>query len=114
MSYGGYSYFTRKQCNVIFKAFKRGVLKPPRDCRGRVKREGFVYGFEGRGFRHGFHLDRDEELLNTQIAALNKVCSLVCEGEHAKAQAILDGVDEQFNHDWLPVGVAPEKMWRSV
>ena len=114
MSYGSYDYVTRKQCNVIFKAFKRGQLTPPKDCRGKVKREGFVYRYEGVSRRCGFYLDKDEDLLNCQLEAVREVCSAICNGELDKAQAILDGEDETFNWNYLPPDVEPSKMWRVV
>lgn len=114
MAYGSYDYFTRKQCNLLFKAFKRGELVPPKDCRGKVKREGFVYRFEGQSRYCGFYLDKDQELVNCQLAALREAISKLCGGDREGAQRILDGEDECFNWNYLPQGVEPKKMWRAV
>lgn len=114
MAYGSYDYFTRKQCNLLFKAFKRGELVPPRDCRGKVKREGFVYRFEGQSRYCGFHLTADEMLVNCQLAALREAIGKLLNGDKEGAQAVLDGRDEKFNWAWLPQGVEPKKMWRAV
>lgn len=114
MTYGSYYYFTRKQCNVVFKAFKRGQLVPPKDCRGKVKKPGFVYRYENQHRYCGFYLTKDEELANCQLAAVREVCSLVCNGEYDKAQRILNGEDESFNWNHLPQGVEPSKMWRTI
>lgn len=114
MAYGSYDYFTRKQCNVLFKAFKRGELIPPRDCKGRVKREGFVYRFEGQSRYCGFYLDSDQELVNCQLAALREAVSRICHGDLEGAQKVLDGADDDFNSHHLPESVKPQKMWRSV
>lgn len=113
MAYGSYDYFTRKQCNVLFKAFKNGELVPPKDCRGKVKREGFVYRYEGQR-RYCGKLDADQQLVNCQLAALRKAISKLCDGDKDGAQAVLDGKDEGFNWAWLPNGVEPSKMWRAV
>lgn len=114
MAYGSYDYFTRKQCNVLFKAFKRGEITPPRDCRGKVKRYGFVYRFEGQSRYCGFYLDNDQKLVNCQLAALREAVSRICSGDFEGAQSVLDGADDDFNFNHLPKGVKPQKMWRSV
>ena len=114
MSHMSYDYFTRKQCNVLFKAFKRGELTPPRDCRGKVKREGFVYRYENQSRYCGLHVTPDEELVNCQLAALREAVSRLCKGDREGAQRVLDGKDEGFNWQNLPNGVVPEKMWRAV
>lgn len=112
--YTGYSYFTRKQCNIIYRAFKEGKLTPPKDARGKQKRPGFVYDFEGKGLRYGMFLELDDVLFNCQYAALDKVVGLIISKDYEKAQAILDGKDESFNDNYLPVSVETKKMWKRV
>ena len=112
MSYSSYKYFTRKQCNVIYKAFKNGQLTPPKDCRGKVKREGFVYNYEGASFRHGFNLSKENKLFNGQILTLETVVGLICKGEYEEAQLVLDG--KLYFRDHFPEWVEPEKMWKVV
>lgn len=114
MAYGSYDYFTRKQCNVLYKAFMRGELVPPRDCRGKVKRPGFVYRYENQSRYCGFHLGIDEQLANCQLAALREAVSRLCKGDREGAQRILDAEDEGFNWGYLPQGVEPRKMWKAV
>lgn len=75
MAYGSYDYFTRKQCNVLYKAFKRGELIPPKDCRGKVKRAGFVYRYENQRRYCGFYLSKEQDLTNCQLAALREAVS---------------------------------------
>lgn len=114
MAHMSYDYFTRKQCNLLFKAFKRGELVPPKDCRGKVKRDGFVYRFENQSRYCGLRLGADELLINCQLAALREAVSKLCSGDAEGAQRILDGKDEGFNWNYLPEGVKPSKMWRAV
>lgn len=114
MAYGSYDYFTRKQCNLLFKAFKRGQLTPPKDCRGKVKRAGFVYRFEGQTRYCGWHLTPEQNLINCQLAALRETIGRLCSGDVEGAQKVLDGEDEGFNWGHLPNGVEPRKMWRAV
>lgn len=121
---GIYAYITRGQCNAIYKAFKQGQLTPPKDCRGKVKRPGFVYRYEGETTGHYPHMvantaRRVEEnnrafLLNCQVAAIKTVAACIFEGRLEEAQMVLDGQHEGFNWDWLPSGVEPAKMWRVV
>lgn len=111
--YSGYQTFTHKQCGIIYRWFMGGQLVPPKDGSGRAKRPGFVYDYEGAAFRHG-SLDGDDELHNCQLAALGVVIRNGLAGRYAEAQAVLDGADEAFNHDWLPTGVEPQKMWKHV
>lgn len=112
--YSDYSYFTRKQCNIIYRAFKEGKIAPPKDARGKQKRMGFVYDFEGEGFRYGMFLDEDNCLFNCQYMALYTVVGLIISKDYEKAQAILDGEDADFNKSWLPVSIEPKKMWKRV
>lgn len=112
--YTGYSYFTRKQCSIIYRAFKEGKLVPPKDAHGKQKRPGFVYDFEGEGLRHGMFLELDDVLFNCQCTALHKVVGLIINKNYEKAQAILDGKDESFNDNYLPVSVETKKMWKRV
>jgi hypothetical protein len=116
MAYTTYNHFTRKQCNVLFKAFKSGDLTPPKDCRGKVKRPGFVYGYEGRGIWHGMYLDKDEHLFNGQLLTLMDCVGLVIEGNLEKAQAMLDGEvgdsSDKIRH--FPDWVEKKKMWKAV
>lgn len=112
--YTGYRYFTRKQCNIIYRAFKEGKLVPPNDARGKQKRMGFVYDFEGERFRHGFYMREEDVLFNCQYMALSTVVGLVISKDYEKAQAILDGTDANFNLHYLPAGMSPKKMWKRV
>ena len=112
--YSGYSYFTRKQCNIIYRAFKEGKLTSPKDARGKQKRPGFVYDFEGEGFRHSMFLELDDALFNCQYVALSAVVGLIISKDYEKAQAILNGEDADFNLSWLPSGMSPKKMWKRV
>lgn len=112
--YTGYSYFTRKQCNIIYRAFKEGKLTPPNDARGKQKRMGFVYDYEGERIRHGFYMSDDDMLFNCQYAALSAVVGLIISKDYGEAQAILNGEDADFNLNWLPSGMSPKKMWKRV
>lgn len=112
--YSGYSFFTRKQCNIIYRSFKEGSIIPPCDARGKMKRCGFVYDYEGCATRHGMFLSVDDMLFNCQYMALSTVVGLIISKEYDKAQSILDGKDEDFNLCWLPEGVEPKKMWKRV
>ena len=114
MACRSYDYFTRKQCNVLFKAFKRGQLVPPKDCRGKVKRAGFVYRYENQYRYCGFYLTKDEELVNSQLAVLREAVSRLCSGDAAGAQKVLDVEDEGFNYDYLPSWCEPKKFWKQV
>lgn len=116
MSYTTYTYFTRKQCNVLFKAFKRGQLTPPRDCRGKVKRPGFVYDYEGCCFRRGMNHDKDRELFNGQLLTLMECVGLVIDGKLEEAQAMLNGEVSDSYDDirHFPSWVEREKMWKVV
>lgn len=112
--YSGYSYFTRKQCNIIYRAFKEGKLTPPNDARGKQKRMGFVYDYEGEHTRHGFYMSEEDELFNCQYVALSTVVGLIVSKDYEKAQALLDGEDEAFNRNYMPSGMSPKKMWKRV
>lgn len=116
MAYTTYTYFTRKQCNVLFKAFKRGELTPPRDCRGKVKREGFVYRYEGCGYIRGMYRSADELLFNGQLLTLIDCVGLVIDGKLDEAQALLDGevIDSHGDIRHFPEGTDPRKMWKVV
>ncbi len=114
MSYGSYKYFTRKQCNLLYKCFKRGQLTPPKDCRGKIKSPGFVYRYENQSMFCGFHLSIEEKLINSQIGILEEVISCICANDFDRAQAILNCEDEAALHDWLPEGVDPKKFWKVV
>ena len=109
MRYLSYDYFTRKQCNLLYKVFKRGQLIPPKDCRGKVKHPGFVYRYEGCSRYCGFYLSKEEELFNCQLAALREVIRHYCEGDFIGAQAILDCEDSSFLWNYLPEGAEPKK-----
>ena len=113
MAYTTYSYFTRKQCNVLFKAFKRGDLTPPKDCRGKVKRPGFVYDYEGCGIYRGWYLDMDQRQFNGQLMTLMHIVGLVIDGELEKAQAFLDGTTKDM-YWFFPDEIEPKKMWKVV
>ena len=114
MSYRSYDYFTRKQCNLLYKAFKRGQLVPPKDCRGKIKHPGFVYRYEGCSRYCGFYLSEEENLFNCQLAALREVIRLVCENKIDAAQAILNCEDSNFLWNYLPQGFNPKKMWKVI
>lgn len=114
MGYLSYDYFTRKQCNLLYKVFKSGQLEPPKDCRGKVKHPGFVYRYENCSRYCGFYLSKEEELLNCQLEALREVISCVCENNFERAQSILNCEDEFIRFNYLPQGVEPRKFWRSV
>ena len=114
MSYRSYDYFTRKQCNLLYKVFKRGQLTPPKDCRGKVKHPGFVYNFENRSRYCGFYVSTEEDLFNCQLAALRETIRYICEGDLEKAQKVLNAEDEVFLYNYLPHGVEPKKMWKVV
>lgn len=113
MSYGSWNTFTRKQCNVLYKAFKRGELTPPKDCRGKVKKPGFVYNYEDAHWRHGMYLTREEDLFNGQLGILQLVVGLVIAGDYEQAQSWLDGTHDDI-YSWMPEWVEPSKMWKVV
>lgn len=114
MSYLSYDYFTRKQCNAIYSAFKSGKLTPPKDCRGKVKKPSFIYRYENASRFMGMSLTKDERLFNCQLAALGEVIRLIFTDEFAKAQSILDCSEPNFIWKLLPEGVEPKKMWKVV
>ena len=114
MAYTNYSYFTRKQCNVLYGAFKRGELVPPKDCLGKVKKPSFVYRYEHQHYLHGMRLSKDEILVNSQLAALEETIKRFRNGDVEGAQRVLNVEDEEFVWGWLPEGVEPQKFWRSV
>lgn len=112
--FASYDYITRKQCNVIYKAFKQGKLTPPKDGRGRVKRPGFVYDYEYARFRCGFYPSDDDQIYNFQVAAIREIVGLIIKGDYAKAQDVLDVRDEDFNRGWMPSSTDKRKMWKLV
>ncbi len=114
MSYMSYDYFTRKQCNLLYKLFKQGKLVPPKDGRGKVKHPGFVYRYEGCSRYCGFNVSINEQLFNCQIAALREVISCVFKDEFEEAQSILAGTNNLFNYNWLPDSIPAKKMWKQV
>ena len=116
MSYTSYTYSTRNQCNELFKAFKNGELTPPKDCRGKVKRPGFVYDYEGRGLWRGMYLDKEQHLFNGQLLTLMDCVGLVIDGKLEEAQAMLNGEvrDSYDDIKHFPDWVEREKMWKVV
>lgn len=114
MSYLSDSYFTRKQCNILYKAFKNNELIPPKDCRGKVKSPGFVYSYEGRHCYCGMQLTKDEMLSNFQLSALAAVIRRYLDGNIEQAQAIFDLHMPAFLMDKIPEGVALNQLWKSV
>ena len=114
MSYMSYSCITRKQCNVIYRAFKLGQLVPPKDCRGKVKSPGFIYRYECRSYYEGFRLHDDEKLLNAQLNAISEIVGLIISGKFEEAQKLFNCEDELFNSKYIPEGVSPKKFWKAV
>ena len=114
MSYMGDGYFTRKQCNILYKAFKNNELTPPKDYRGKVKSPGFVYSYEGRHYYCGMRLTADEMLSNFQLSALNAVIKRYLNGDIEEAQAIFDLHMPAFLIDKIPEGVSLNKLWKST
>lgn len=114
MAYRSYDYFTRKQCNLLYKTFMRGQLVPPKDCRGKVKRPGFVYRYENCSRYLGMYISPEQELFNCQMGVLREVISCICKGDLERAQALLNCEDEWMLFNYLPEGVEPKKFWKSV
>lgn len=116
--YDGRKCITRKQVNVIFKAFRNGQLVPPKGANGQRLTDGFVYRFEEVAWRYGatnnYHLSDESVLLNAQLAAIEEVVGCIVRGELEQAQRILDAKDECFLLAWLPDDFDPRKFWKRV
>ena len=112
MSYRGYQTITRKQCNVLYGAVKRGELNPPRDCRGKEKKPSFVYRFQDAAPYEGMFLKDEEVLYNVQWQAINSCVDRFLSGNVEGAQMLLDAEDADFIAARLPKCFDARKFWK--
>lgn len=79
METGSRKPFSRKQANVIFSAFKRGML------RSAFPNDGWVYDYadvEPDGNR----------ILRSECIALSNITAMIFNGDYARAQRLMDDV----------------------
>ena len=94
--------------------WRSGELTPPKDCRGKVKRPGFVYRYENQHRYCGFHVTKEEDLINCQLAALREAVSRLCSGDAEGAQRVLDGADFDLDNAVLDSYIGNVFLFRAV
>lgn len=109
-----YQCITRKQCNIIYKAFMQGKLEVPCDARGKQMKPGYVYRFEDCGWFLDVSGHKDYYLANVQLDTISEVVGLICAGEYEKAQAELNGTGEKVSAELARIGLTAGKLWKRV
>lgn len=103
---------SRKQCNIVYKAFKDNWLKPPYNELGYRERPGFVYRFEGK---INVGIDGETEyFLQAQIDTMAEVARLLTFDYFKAAQELLDGKDWKWIATHFPESAEHDYIWKVI